>query len=59
MRSGERIRRWTGNWVGWLQVTDVKLGRMATAHDPLIREWRRDAITLVGPPLGNLLRTVS
>lgn len=55
-RSGAAIRRWTGNWVGWFQVSDRDLGRMVATADPLVTEWRTDAITLSGPPLLSLLR---
>lgn len=58
-RSGEAIHRWTGNWVGWFQVSDDDLRRMDAAGEPILMEWRRDAITLFGPPLLTLLRGAS
>jgi predicted nucleotidyltransferase len=57
--SAEKIHRWTGNWASWFQVTDGELRRMAAQHDPLVAEWQRDAITLIGPPLSTFFRRTS
>jgi hypothetical protein len=58
-RSGEAIHGWTGNWVSWFQVSYERLRRMNAEGNPLVAEWRRDAITLSGPPLLTLLRNRS
>ncbi len=55
-QSAEMIHTWTGNWASWFQVTEAELSQMATSNHSLIAEWRRDAITLVGPSLAALLR---
>jgi predicted nucleotidyltransferase len=55
-QSGGLIRRWTGNWVSWFQITQDRLSEMVTGAHPLVTEWRRDAVTLAGPPLPTLMR---
>lgn len=57
-RSADVIHRVTGNWVGWFQASDQELVRMATLGEPIVAEWRRDSITLFGPPLSTFLRSV-
>lgn len=57
--SGAAIRRWTGNWVGWFDVDMEELQRMVTSAEPILAEWRRDAILLHGRPLNSLLRRPS
>jgi hypothetical protein len=57
--SGEAIHRGTGNWLGWFQISEAGLSRMVTEQQPIVEDWRRDAITLVGRPLIDLLRTVT
>lgn len=54
--SGAAVRRWTGNWVGWFEIEVEELQRMAAAGEPIVEEWRRDAIPLRGRPLNSLLR---
>lgn len=55
-RSGTAIASWTGNWVSWFQVSQDDLRRMLHASEPVLADWRRDAITLFGPTLPMLLR---
>lgn len=55
-RSGEAIVAWTGNWVSWYQVSEDDLRRMLSTGEPVLADWRRDAITLSGPTLLMLLR---
>lgn len=57
-RSAEVIRSATGNWVGWFQTSNEDLAQMAAGGDPIVADWRRDAITLFGPSLSTLLRRV-
>jgi predicted nucleotidyltransferase len=51
----ERVRRWTGNHA---QITDRSLAeirRLAVAGEAIVESWRRDAVTLTGQPLPELL----
>lgn len=54
----ERVTAWTGNHCQTFQVDRARLAEHLLAHDPLVDELRRDAITLSGPDLrvvlGNL-----
>lgn len=54
--SGERIFAATGNRAAWFVTTPVDLRRAVEAEEPIIGEWRRDAIHLAGRRLGALLR---
>lgn len=58
-RSADEIFRWTGNWVGWFQVTSDELASMAANDEPIVAEWLRDAITLYGTPLSAMTRNVN
>lgn len=57
--SAATIRRWTGNWVSWFEVELDELQRMANEEEPIVDEWRRDAILLRGRSLNSLLRKPS
>jgi len=49
------VQRWTGNRC---QVTDrsvSSLKRLARSHEPIIDEWRKDAIKLAGADIDQLL----
>jgi predicted nucleotidyltransferase len=51
----ERVRRWTGNHA---QITDRSLAeirRLAVAGEAIVESWRRDAVTLTGQPLPDLV----
>lgn len=49
------VQRWTGNRC---QVTDrtlAALRRLSPAREPIIDEWRKDAVSLAGADIGQLL----
>jgi hypothetical protein len=54
--SGQRILAATGNQVSWLVTTPADIARAVQAAEPIVAEWRRDAVHLVGRRLEPLLR---
>lgn len=54
--SGERIFAATGNRAAWLVTSPADLRRAVDAREPIVAEWRRDAIHLAGRRLDALLR---
>jgi DNA-binding transcriptional ArsR family regulator len=54
--SGERIFAATGNRAAWLATTPSGLQRAVRVGEPIVDEWRRDSIHLVGRRLATLLR---
>ena len=54
--SGERIMAATGNRAAWFVTTQADLARAVEAGEPIVDEWRRDAIHLAGRRLDHLLR---
>ena len=54
--SGERILAATGNRAAWFVTTSADLRRAVQVAEPIIGEWRREAIHLAGRRLDQLLR---
>lgn len=54
--SGERIMAATGNRAAWFVTTPADLARAVKANEPILGEWRRDAVHLAGRRLDQLLR---
>jgi hypothetical protein len=54
--SGERVLAVTGNRPAWFVTTPTDLRRATQAGEPIITEWRRDAIHLAGRRLDKILR---
>jgi hypothetical protein len=54
--SGQRILAATGNRAAWFVTSPTDLRRAVAAREPIIGEWRRDAIHLAGRRLEQLLR---
>ena len=54
--GGERIRAATGNRAAWFVTTPADLRRAVEAGEPIVGEWRRDAVHLTGRRLEALLR---
>jgi DNA-binding transcriptional ArsR family regulator len=54
--SGERIFAATGNRPAWLVTSPAGLRRAVQAAEPIVADWRRDAIHLAGRRLEALLR---
>jgi len=50
-----RIRRWAGNQASIVEVGESELSELAQTERPILRDLRKDAITLVGPALDALL----
>ncbi len=57
--SAAQIRTATGNDVSWFETTLDDLRRGAQAKEPIVEEWKRDAVTVQGLSLRTVLRTVS
>lgn len=54
--SGERIWAATGNRAAWFVTTPADLRRAVETGEPIVGEWRRDAVHLTGRRLEALLR---
>ncbi|GAB3598825.1 hypothetical protein GCM10027586_01010 [Kineococcus gypseus] len=54
-----RGRRWTGNEVQVYATRRTDLHRAAASADPVVDEWRRDAVTVLGPTVQHLLEATS
>ena len=59
LTSGERLRRSTGNTVSWFDLGMADLTRAVRTEEPIVHEWRRDAVRLAGTDLPRLLRDAS
>jgi len=57
--SGQRIHAATGNHVAWFNISRADLRPAVRASEPIVVEWRRDALRLVGSDLRALLRRAS
>jgi predicted nucleotidyltransferase len=54
-RLATEIRRWTGNRAGLIEVGEQDLDRLRAKRPPIVAELQRDAITLHGSPVADLL----
>ncbi|WP_432533697.1 nucleotidyltransferase domain-containing protein [Kineococcus arenarius] len=50
-----RGQRWTGNEVQVYATRHADLARAVAAGDPIVAEWQRDAVTILGPTIQRLL----
>jgi len=57
--TGQRVRLATGNSVNWFDTTTDNLAGAVRAGQPIVADWRRDAILLAGKNLAAMLRTVA
>jgi predicted nucleotidyltransferase len=57
--SGRRLRRSTGNTVSWFDISPADLQRAVEAGEPIVGEWQRDGVRLVGATLARLVRRAS
>lgn len=55
-RLRELVTTWTGNSCQLYDIHEDQVMRMIAERDPLLAEWRRDAIPLAGTDIRNLLR---
>ena len=44
----EQVQRWTGNVTHVVTVTPAELRRLKQAREPLLDEWSRDVVAIVG-----------
>ena len=49
------LHTWTGNRLSWLELSEVEVAASASGREPIVTEWRRDAVTLAGRELDDLL----
>jgi hypothetical protein len=54
--AAERILAATGNRAAWFVTTPTDVRRAVEAVEPIIAEWRRDAVHLAGRRLEQILR---
>jgi DNA-binding MarR family transcriptional regulator len=54
--SGGRLRQSTGNPVNYLDITPAALSETVRAGEPIVANWRNDAVHLFGQRLDTLLR---
>jgi hypothetical protein len=52
-----QIRRWTGNHSSLMEVGEQELPRLGRSRRDTVADLRTQAVTLVGPPAADLLRT--
>lgn len=57
-RLRELARLWTGNTCQVYDTNQDELARLIAQRDPILAEWRRDAIPLVGTDIRTLLRVL-
>jgi predicted nucleotidyltransferase len=55
-RLRDLVQAWTGNHCQVFQLDLARLSEHVSAQDPLIGEWRRDAVKLAGEDLRVILR---
>jgi predicted nucleotidyltransferase len=55
-RLRELVHVWTGNDCQLYDIQEDEILRMIAKRDPLLAEWRRDAVPLAGTDIRNLLR---
>jgi predicted nucleotidyltransferase/DNA-binding transcriptional ArsR family regulator len=58
-RLAALILNWTGNHAGIAEVSEDDIERLEEQRPPVAKELERDAITLIGPPIRELLRRTS
>jgi predicted nucleotidyltransferase len=58
-RLRERTKRWTGNTCQAYDVDEDELRRLIVTSDPILAEWRRDAIPLAGTDIRTVLRDLA
>ena len=58
-RLARDIHAWTGNHCQVYELSRRELAHHVTAREPIVESWRRDAITVFGPDLTQLLRRLA
>ncbi len=51
----ERVTAWTGNACQMYELTEDEFVEHVAAREPIVEEWRRDAVVVVGQPLTRLI----
>ena len=54
-RLADEVRRWTGNHAGIAEVSETDVRRLARDRPRIVGDLQRDAVTLVGVPIRELL----
>ncbi|WP_433016794.1 nucleotidyltransferase domain-containing protein [Kribbella sp. CA-294648] len=54
---GDRVYRWSGNHLQAYELNSEGFLRHVQAGEPIVKDWRRDAITVSGPEFRNFLHT--
>lgn len=54
----ESVARWTGNDCQVYELNEAELQEHVVAEEPVVAEWRRDAVHLAGTPIGRLVTGV-
>jgi hypothetical protein len=57
--TGQRARAATGNPANWLDLTLHDLALAVRAGEPIVTQWRQDAVALTGESLTSVLREVA
>ena len=56
---GAQLQAMTGNRLQCIDLTRTDLDRVVEAEEPILEQWRRDGITLLGPSLQEVIRVAS
>jgi predicted nucleotidyltransferase len=56
---GKQVRAWTGNHLQPHELSTTDLREHLEIGDPIINTWLRDGMTLAGPDLRTLLKTIT
>lgn len=51
-----QVTSWTGNHCQIYELTDVEFAQHLASREPILDEWRRDAVDIFGKPLSQLMR---
>jgi predicted nucleotidyltransferase len=55
-RLAESVHAWTGNHCQFYEVTRRAVAEHVQVREPIIESWRRDAVTVYGPSVADLLK---
>jgi predicted nucleotidyltransferase len=58
-RLAESVHTWTGNHCQLYEVTRRAIAEHVHAREPIIEAWRRDAVTIYGPSIADLLKRLA
>lgn len=58
-RLRERVEEWTGNRCQLYSLSAAELERHVTAQEPIVADWRTDAVTVAGEDFRSLVRSLN